>query len=145
MPSLFPRIALLLVLLNFALPATADDKSRAAEFMVNELESLNQLSAFGRLLYKEDDNSRNGLEYCTDSMRFAEEGEFRQSLREASKTLYFGENAGKSYVMSIGIRNMALAYSYANDLVNAERMAKVIIAEYSREGDQVVAPAYKVT
>ena len=144
MSCLFPRVAVLLVLLNLALPAAADDKNRAAEFMVNELESLNQLSAFGRLLYKEDDNNRNGLEYCTDSMRFAEEGEFRQSLREASKTLYFGENAGKSYVMSIGIRNMALAYSYANDLVNAERMAKIIIADYPREGLQVVAPAYKV-
>jgi len=144
MPTRFPRLIPFLLLMHLALPVAADDKERAAEFMVKELESLNQLSAFGRLLYKEDDKNRNGIEYCTDSMRFAEDGEFRQALREASKSLYAGENSGKSYVKSIGIRNMALAYSYANDLVNAERMAKIVIAEYPNEGVQVIGPAFKV-
>lgn len=138
------RILAVSILLPLALPAVADDKEKAAEFMVKELESVNQLSAFGRLLYKEDDKDRNGLEYCTDSMRFAEDGEFRQALREASKSLYLGENNGKSFVQAVGIRNMALAYSYANDLLNAERMAKILIADYSSEGEPVMGPAYKV-
>jgi len=144
MPTRCPRLLALLFLVQLAFPAAADDKGRAAEFMIKELESLNQLSPLGRLLYKEDDKDRDGLEYCTDSMRFAEDGEFRQALREASKSFYLGGNSGKSYVKSIGIRNMALAYSYANDLVNAERMAKIIITDYSNEGLQVIAPAYKV-
>jgi len=144
MPTLFPRVISFLFLLHFALPAIADDKGRAAEFMVSELDSLNQLSAFGRLLYKEDDKSRDGFEYCTDSMRFAEDGEFRQSLREASKTFYLGDNSGKDYLMAIAIRNMALAYSYANDLVQAERMAKILLTDYSSVGLGINGPAYKV-
>lgn len=138
------RLLMLIVFLPFALPGVADDKSQSTEFMLDELESLNQFSAYGRKLYQDDDNQQNGIDYCTVSMQFAELGEFRQSLRQASKTLFLGEKTGKSYLLAIGTRNLALAYSYANDLANAERYAKIVIDKYDNEGLQVIGPAYKV-
>lgn len=136
------RIIALLMLLQITLPAAAEDKS--AVLMVQELESLNQFSAYGRQLYQDDVDKRKGLEYCSVSLQFAEEGEFRYALREASKTIYLGKENSKSYVVGVGTRNLAMAYSYANDLVNAERLAKIALDEYGSEGPAVMAPVYKV-
>jgi len=133
-----------IILFSLSLFAIADEQNEATELMVQELESLNQFSAYGRKLYKNDDDPKNGLEHCSVSLEFAEAGEFRLALREASKTLYLGIKKDKSYFMAIGTRNLAMAYSYANDLINAERFAHIAIDSYFSEGIKVVGPAYKV-
>ena len=138
------RHFILIFLLSITLQVESDDKILSSELMVQELESLSQLTAYGQKLYEDDAEQQGAIDYCTGSLQLAETGEFRRALREASKTIYLGKESDKKYHMEIGTRNMAIAYSFANDLENAERLANIIIDKYSSERLNVIGPAYKV-
>jgi len=138
------RAIILLVSMLAALPGIADDEEQAADFMMQELESVVELSAFGRQLYKDDKNKLTGRQYCSMAVQLADEGEFRQALRAASKALYLGQDSGDSFLKALGTRDLALAYSFANDLENAERLARDAIENHASEGGRILGPAYKV-
>jgi len=143
MKDRFTRVLLCLLLLSLASTGQADSQ-QSAEFMLAELDSINQFSTLGRTLYATDDKQLSGGDYCSVSLQFAEAGEFRRALREASKTIYLGQKNDKSYVTAIGARNLALAYNYANDIANAERFAQQVLDADLSSRLNVVGPAYKV-
>jgi CHAT domain-containing protein len=130
--------------LTAAFPVAAAENELAAEYMAQDMENLTQLSALGQMLYQEDEEQGEIRDHCVISLEFAEQGEFRRALREASKSFFLGKKTKNDYFMAANLRNMAIAYSYANDLVNAERMAKLVIENYFSEGIKVLGMSYKV-
>ena len=138
------RCLTLAVLVMLSSGAVAEDKALVADFLVDDLLTVNQISAYGRQLYEEDVDKNEAIDYCTTSMRFVEQGEFRQALRAASKNLYLGLQIENEHLKAISLRSMALAYSYANDLINAERMANMVLDQFPDERLGVLGPTFKV-
>jgi CHAT domain-containing protein len=102
------------------------------------------LSAQGRDLLSQDVVTLDGYAYCGQATSLAEQGDFRQSIRAASKALYLGERDGKPDLQALAHRDLALAYLYAGKLDEAERYARSAQAFKGADPQQVMAPTHKV-
>ncbi len=102
------------------------------------------LSAEGRALYERDVIKLDGYGYCGRSIALAEQGEFRQSIRAASKALHIGQTSDNEDLRSLAQRDLAIAYNYAGLLDEAERFAQGALALKPKNPQQAHAPAYKV-
>ncbi len=98
----------------------------------------------GERLLSQDVIQLDGYAYCGQAMSLAEQGDFRQSIRAASKALYLGQRDKKPDLVAVAHRDLAIAYLYAGKIDEAEQYARSALAVTGASAEQVQAPAYKV-
>ena len=125
-------------------PAGASAAFRVAEARQHDAETLKALSTEGQLLYRRDRVKLDGYQYCSQAVALAERGEFRLSIRAASRALYVGQQQGNDDLVAVSKRDFAIAYSYAGDLDRAEQYAREALQHQANDPRQVAGPAYKV-
>nr|WP_284507399.1 CHAT domain-containing protein [Caballeronia sp. ATUFL_M2_KS44] len=118
--------------------------ARQAEARVRDAETIATLSQEGRLLLARDQVKLDGYAYCSMSVAAAERGDFRESIEAASRALVVARETDNANLAALSRRDLAIAYSYAGDLPDAERYAKEAIAAGEKNPQQVLAPAHKV-
>jgi CHAT domain-containing protein len=109
-----------------------------------DAETVLKLSAEGKALYERDTVKLDGYGYCGQAVALAERGEFRQSIRAASKALHLAREGSNDDLMALAQRDLAIAYSYAGLLDEAERYAGAALALQPNEPAQVHAPSHKI-
>jgi len=124
--------------------APASAVARDALARHRDANGLLAVSAEGRALYERDVIKLDGYGYCGRSIALAEQGEFRQSIRAASKALHLGNTGDNEDLRSLAQRDLAIAYNYAGLLDEAERFAQGALALKPKNPQQAHAPAYKV-
>ena len=139
------------VLSSITLPSQAQDALAPASAVARDAlarhrdaDGLLALSAEGRALYERDVIKLDGYGYCGRSIALAEQGEFRQSIRAASKALHVGSTTDNEDLRALAQRDLAIAYNYAGLLDEAERFAQGSLALKPKQPQQAHAPAYKV-
>jgi CHAT domain-containing protein len=115
-----------------------------AQARLRDAETLRALSAEGQFLYQRDRIKLDGYQYCSQAVALAERGEFRQSIRAASKALHLGQQEGNDDLVAVSKRDLAIAYSYAGDLDRAEEYAREAIQHRAKDSRRVAGPAYKI-
>ena len=115
----------------------------SAQARLRDADSLKALSEDGQILYQRERIKLDGYRYCSQSVAAAERGDFRESVRAASKALYLGEQQGNEDLMAVSKRDLAIAYSYAGDLERAKQYAQQALGHQARNPAIVVGPAYK--
>lgn len=118
--------------------------ARQAEARVRDAETIATLSQEGRLLLARDQVKLDGYAYCSMSVAAAERGDFRESIEAASRALVVAKETDNANLAALSRRDLAIAYSYAGDLPDAERYAKEAIAAGAGNPQQMLAPAHKV-
>ncbi|WP_248323963.1 CHAT domain-containing protein [Caballeronia sp. Sq4a] len=129
---------------NQAPDAPLTPAARAAEARVRDAETIATLSQEGQLLLARDQVKLDGYAYCSMSVAAAERGDFRESIEAASRALVVARQTDNANLAALSRRDLAIAYSYAGDLDDAERYAKEAIAAGAKNPEQVLAPAHKV-
>ncbi len=124
--------------------APASSVARDALARHRDAHGLLALTAEGRTLYERDAIKLDGYAYCGRSVALAEQGEFRQSIRAASKALHIGAATDNEDLRALAQRDLAIAYSYAGLLDEAERYARGALALEARNPAQAHAPSHKV-
>jgi CHAT domain-containing protein/predicted negative regulator of RcsB-dependent stress response len=109
-----------------------------------DAETLLTLSAEGRALLERDVIRLDGYTYCGLAIALAEQGEFRQSIRAASKALHLGNTDKNDDLKALAQRDLAIAYGYAGLLDEAERFARNALALKANDPQQAYAPSHKV-
>jgi CHAT domain-containing protein len=134
-----------------ALPAQAQDTLAPASTIARDAlarhrdaHGLLAVSAEGRALYERDVIKLDGYAYCGRSIALAEQGEFRQSIRAAAKALHLGSTTDNEDLRSLAQRDLAIAYSYAGLLDEAEKFANGALALKPKNPQQAHAPSHKV-
>src|SRR5690242_6367198 len=84
--------------------------------MLRDAETATGLLASGRLFYNADAEKKSWGQYCGQSLRLSERGEFRAAVREASKALFLGQDSSNAEALAYATRDLAYAYSLAGDL-----------------------------
>lgn len=101
-------------------------------------------AAEGQVLLGRDVVKLDGYAYCGQAMSLAESGDFRQSIRAASKALFLGERDNKPDLQALAHRDLAVAYLYAGKLDEAEQYARSALLFPGASPEQVLAPAHKL-
>jgi CHAT domain-containing protein len=109
-----------------------------------DAETLNTLTAEGRLLLSRDRVKLPAYDYCSMSVAAAERGDFRDSVNAAARALVIAGQTNNADLAALSKRDLAIAYSYAGDLDNAVRYARDALASTPKAAEQVYAPANKV-
>ncbi len=109
-----------------------------------DAETLKTLTAEGRLLLSRDHVKLPAYDYCSMSVAAAERGDFRDSVEAASRALVLARQTNNADLVALSKRDLAIAYSYAGDLDDAERYAREALASTPKSPEQVYAPAHKV-
>ncbi len=125
-------------------PGAFANAARDALARQRDASSVLALTAEGRALFERDVIKLDGYGYCGRSIALAEQGEFRQSIRAASKALHLGTEADNDDLRSLAQRDLSIAYSYAGLLDEAERFAKASLALTPKNPQQAHAPSLKV-
>lgn len=115
-----------------------------AEARQRDADSVQQLTAEGRVLYERDTVKLTADLYCGQAIAYAERGWFRESIDAASKALYLGQRNKDAKSQANAKRDLAIAYNYAGDLPAAERYANEAIALGGDQPQMILAPANKV-
>ncbi len=85
-----------------------------------DVQSIVAMSRNGNTLYDADSRKKNWQNYCGTSRSSSERGEFRSAVRDASKALFLGGAGADATASAFATRDMAIAYSWAGDLDNAQ-------------------------
>ncbi|MGF6602156.1 CHAT domain-containing protein/tetratricopeptide (TPR) repeat protein [Paraburkholderia sp. GAS448] len=117
---------------------------RQAAERERDAETLNSLTAEGRLLLSRDHVQLPAYDYCSMSVAAAERGDFRDSVDAAARALVLAERTDNADLAALSKRDLAIAYSYAGDLDDAGRYATEALASHPKAPEQVFAPANKV-
>ena len=138
---------------SFALTTGAVSRAapnvQLASVRAQDAETAAQIASNGSLLYTADINKSGWNKYCNASHMLANQGNFREAVRAASKSFFLGQSSGNAYAMGHAARDLAYAYSLAGDLDNARRWAEAAL-KYARrlpstvDKSAVAAPAHKV-
>jgi len=102
------------------------------------------LTSEGKALLERDAIKLDGYTYCGRAVALAEQGEFRQSIRAASKALHLGSAENNEDLKAVAQRDLAIAYSYAGLLDDAQRYAQAALELKVNDARQVYAPAHKI-
>lgn len=102
------------------------------------------LTSEGTVLYNQDELKLDGYQYCSQAVALAEKGEFRRSIRAASKALHVGLETANDDLIAKSHRDLAIAYSYAGSLDKAEQFAREALKHTAKDPTMVVGPSYKV-
>lgn len=114
--------------------ASAQKFSSAPDAFLKDINSLSGVSKLGGALLAADPDKKKWGDYCSMSQSLAQRGEFRESIRTASKALYIGESANANYGAAIiyASNDIATAYSYAGDHATANEWADRTLRAISR-------------
>lgn len=126
-----------------AAPAETPAAFAQAQARLQDAETLKTLSAEGQLLYQKEQVKLDGSGYCALAVALAERGELRLSIQAASKALLIGRQQSNGGLVASAKRDLAIAYSYAGDLDNAERYAREALAGPGQASSTIAGPAYK--
>jgi CHAT domain-containing protein len=107
-------------------------------------ERISMLAEEGKLLYEADDIKLDGASYCSQAVALAERGEFRLSIRAASKVLHLGLQSRDENLLALAARDLAIAYSYSGNLRCAELYARNALTHAPQNSQSVHAPAHKI-
>jgi CHAT domain-containing protein len=99
-----------------------------------DVQSIVAMSSNGNTLYDADSRKGSWQNYCGTSRSASERGEFRAAVRDASKALFLGGGGADPLASAFATRDLAIAYSWAGDLDNAQLWA-----------DRALAYAKKIT
>jgi CHAT domain-containing protein len=150
LPTLTTCRAVLAAYLLMALPAWAQTPEPAASPVFDaararlaDAGTLRALSADGQLLYQRDRVKLDGAMYCAQSSALSEKGEFRLGIEAASKALMLGETRSDQHLVAAAKRDLAIAYSYAGDLDQAEHYAQDSLSGSAGDQADIAAPGYK--
>jgi CHAT domain-containing protein len=102
---------------RMSLAADVDSFSR-------DVQSVVAMSRNGNMLYDADSKKRSWNACCAISRSASDRGEFRTAVREASKALFLGGAGSDTIASAFATRDMAIAYSWAGDLDNAQLWAE---------------------
>ena len=131
-------------------PGTAVDaasEARAALAAIGRLEDADtalSLAAEGAALYEREAVKLDGYAYCSQAVELADQGEFRESARAASKALHVALQTGNIDLLGKAYRDLAIACSYAGQLERAEQFANLALKYPGQDPTQVNGPARKV-
>lgn len=115
--------------------AWAQKLSVAPDAFLKDVNSLAGVSRTGSVLLAADPNKKSRwADYCSASQGLARSGEFRQAIRTGAKALYLGESANGNYGATViwASNDIATAYSYAGDRLNATIWADKTLAAISK-------------
>lgn len=147
------RMGAVALALSAALSATAwaqqapDATAAAAQEEQRRLadtDTLLALTSEGAVLYAQDEVKLDALQYCSQAVTLAENGEFRQSVRAASKVLHLADAEGDDNLQALARRDLAIVYSYAGQLDKAVEFARQALNFETRDPQLVVGPVHKV-
>lgn len=140
--------ALVLALASTAVQAQPVDAEAAArtqeQARLDDTDTLLALSRDGAVLYAQDDVKLSGYQYCSQAIVLAEAGEFRQSVRAASKALHLAETTRDPNLLALAHRDLAIVYSYSGQLDKAQEFANEALRHVARQPALVVGPVHKV-
>lgn len=132
-------------------PAAGDaDASREAREVLAAIGRLDDadtalsLAAEGAALYAREPVKLDGYAYCSQAVELAEQGEFRESARAASKALHVALQTGNTDLLGKAYRDLAIAFNYAGQLERAEQFANLALKYPGLEPPLVNGPARKV-
>lgn len=117
---------------------------RTAEARQQDAATIKSLTAEARILIERDKVKLDGYQYCDIAVAAAERGDFRDSIEASSRALLLGQEQENPDLVAVAKRDLALAYSYAGDLDNAELYARDALASRPKVPAQVYAPASKI-
>lgn len=109
-----------------------------------DAETLKSLTDEGRLLLSRDRVALPEYDYCSMAVSAAERGDFRDSVEAAARALVVAQRTDNADLVALSKRDLAIAYSYAGDLADAERYAREALASNPKSPEQVFAPSNKV-
>ncbi|VTU39050.1 CHAT domain-containing protein [Variovorax sp. PBL-E5] len=118
--------------------------SKAEQARLADTDTLLALTNDGAILYAQDSIKLSGYQYCSQAVALAEAGEFRQSVRAASKALHLANTTRDPNLLAMANRDLAIVYSYSGQLDKAEEFAREALKHPARDPKLVVGPAYKV-
>jgi CHAT domain-containing protein len=118
--------------------------SKAEQARLADTDTLLALTSDGAILYAQDSIKLSGYQYCSQAVALAEAGEFRQSVRAASKALHLADTTRDPNLLAMANRDLAIVYSYSGQLDKAEEFAREALKHPARDPKLVVGPAYKV-
>ena len=127
-----------------AVDAKALELIRQAQERLDDADALLSLTQDGALLYSRDKLKLTGYQYCNQAVALAEQGEFRLSIRAASKALHLAQVGNDAQLLARALRDLAIAYSYSGQLEKAEQFAQQALQGEAGKDEQVAGPAYKV-
>lgn len=117
---------------------------RQAAERERDAETLQSLTSEGRLLLSRDRVTLPAYDYCSMAVSAAERGDFRDSVEAAARALVMAQRTDNADLAALSKRDLAIAYSYAGDLDDAERYANEALASTPKAPEQVFAPSNKV-
>ncbi|WP_295981716.1 CHAT domain-containing protein [uncultured Variovorax sp.] len=118
--------------------------SKAEQARLADTDTLLALTSEGAVLYGQDSVKLSGYQYCSQAVALAEAGEFRQSVRAASKALHLANATNDPNLMAMANRDLAIVYSYSGQLEKAEEFAREALRHQARDPKLVVGPVQKV-
>jgi CHAT domain-containing protein len=117
--------------------------SEAATRLV-DADTLLALTQDGAILYAQDAIKLDGYQYCTQAASLADQGEFRQSIRAASKALHLAITNDDPNLQALANRDLAIAFSYSGQFDKAETFANEALKYPAKDPEMVVGPVNKV-
>ena len=135
-----PKIALclapliLLALSSWAVAQTqfADVERSMVQLNKARLQDADTILGFaaeGAALYAAEPIKLTGYQYCSQAVSLAEAGEFRQSLRAASKALHLAVDSSNEDLLALAKRDLAIVMSYGGDLDKADTQLKALVGD----------------
>lgn len=124
-------------------PPEASPAFESAQARQRDADTLKALSADGQVLYQRESVKLDGYQYCSQAVAAAERGDFRDSIRAASKALFIGQAQNNEDLVALSKRDLAIAYSYAGDLDRASQYAQEALQLQAKNPAIVVGPAFK--
>lgn len=146
-PSLFAIV--ILVGFLFGCVTTNTTPEEVAEIRALEVDSAVRLSLEGKILYDADEKKLSGYEYCKLGWQLADQGEFRRSIRTATKAIFLGKLNNNQDLLAFAKRDLAYAYSLAGNLDLAATYADEAISHTQKSNrrhrnPRILGPAYKI-
>ncbi len=125
-------------------PVPDAEVGQVAQERLADADTLLALTQDGAILYAQDPVKLSGYQYCSQAVALAEQGEFRQSVRAASKALHLAQATNDPNLAALANRDLAIAYSYAGRLDKAESFAREALRHPPKEPEKVLGPVHKV-
>ncbi|QOF79124.1 CHAT domain-containing protein [Variovorax sp. 38R] len=125
-------------------PSAEAAADRMAQARLADTDTLLALTSEGAVLYGQDAVKLSGYQYCSQAVALAEAGEFRQSVRAASKALHLANATSDPNLRAVANRDLAIVYSYSGQLEKAEEFAREALRHTARDPKLVVGPVQKV-
>lgn len=119
--------------------AARQEKARLAD-----ADTIFALTNDGAILYSQDSLKLSGYQYCSQAVALAEAGDFRQSVRAASKAMHLANTTRDPTLLAFANRDLAIVYSYSGQLDKAEEFAREALKHEAKDPKQVVGPVNKV-